>query len=33
MMVFWDSIDIEKLDITPLGHSTGTGLITFKSKK
>ena len=33
MMIFWDSIDIEKLDITHLGHLTGTGLVTFKSKK
>ena len=29
MKQFWDSIDIEKYDISNLGHITGTGLVVF----
>jgi hypothetical protein len=26
---FWNSITIEKYDITNIGHSTGTGVVYF----
>jgi hypothetical protein len=29
MKNWWDSIEIEKYDVTEIGHSTGTGIINF----
>ena len=29
MIAFWDSIDMQKEDISRLGHSTGTGVVFF----
>jgi hypothetical protein len=29
MVEFWDNVDIEKSDISHLGHSTGTGVVYF----
>lgn len=29
MLMFWDAIKIDKLDITKIGHVTGTGLVFF----
>ena len=29
MQGFWDRVRLEKVDLTPLGHWSGTGLITF----
>jgi len=30
MQIFWDSVNIEKYDLTQKGHYTGTGLVYFK---
>lgn len=30
MIKFWSNIELEKLDITNIGHATGTGLVIFK---
>lgn len=30
MKEFWNSIELEKYDITPYGHWSGTGLVIFK---
>jgi hypothetical protein len=30
MINFWSKIDLEKFDITNIGHATGTGLVFFK---
>ena len=29
MMSFWKNIELDKLNITQLGHSTGTGVVFF----
>ena len=30
MKEFWNQIDNEKYDITPMGHWSGTGLVIFR---
>ena len=27
---FWEKIGLEKIDLTPLGHWSGTGLVRFE---
>ena len=33
MQGFWDRIGLEKIDLTPLGHWSGTGLVRFTADR